>query len=207
MQRSLQAAESPRLLGVLERMNHAARNGLAMASTSAELLAEPEPPQPRARLLEQLMAAVTRVERHLDEALEQVRSFDTATGPTALGPLLRGLAAQLEGPCAQHQVLLRLHIEGSAATSAPAALVAEMVYEVLITCVRHGSPGRALEVRLSSDAHAALVTVVDAGPGLSELGDPLTPSIVRRSAERCGGRLILDSSPEGSQAQLVLPLA
>jgi len=82
---------------------------------------------------------------------------------------------------------------------------------------RHTPPGTAFSVRVLAAADAVSVVVSDEGPGLAEPGladrgrsgsggTGIGLDVARRTAESCGGRLVVSSGPGGVGTAVALEL-
>ena len=146
------------------------------------------------------------VERHLDEALEEVRRSTSALLPAPLAEL--GLLGALERHCLSYSQATGVNIALEAPNSFPElpAAVQTAVYriaqEALHNTVRHASASRAV-VRLQTDATMVALEVDDDGRGFGEAAN--CQSIRERVADLGGS---VDWPGVGSaRLRVTLPLS
>jgi signal transduction histidine kinase len=146
------------------------------------------------------------VERHLDEALEEVRRSTSALLPAPLAEL--GLLGALERHCATYAQATGVDIALEAPgffPELPEALqtaVYRIAQEALHNTIRHASASRAV-VRLQADARMVALEVDDDGRGF---GEAATCQSIRERVAGLGGAV---TWPEMGSARLriTLPLA
>jgi signal transduction histidine kinase len=146
------------------------------------------------------------VERHLDEALEEVRRSTSALLPAPLAEL--GLLGALERHCATYAQATGVDIALEAPgffPELPEALqtaVYRIAQEALHNTIRHASASRAV-VRLQADARTVALEVDDDGRGF---GEAATCQSIRERVAGLGGAV---TWPEMGSARLriTLPLA
>lgn len=146
------------------------------------------------------------VERHLDEALEEVRRSTSALLPAPLAEL--GLLGALERHCATYSQATGVDIALEAPSffpELPAALqtaVYRIAQEALHNTIRHASASRAV-IRLQADAKMVALEVDDDGCGF---GEAATCQSIRERVAGLGGAV---TWPEVGSARLriTLPLA
>jgi signal transduction histidine kinase len=148
-------------------------------------------------------ASAAAVERHLDDALEEVRRSTSALLPAPLAEL--GLLGALEQHCATYAEATGVDIALDAPGTfpeLPAALqtaVYRIAQEALHNTVRHASASRAV-VRLQADARTLALEVDDDGRGF---GEAATCQSIRERVAGLGGAV---TWPEAGSARLRITL-
>jgi signal transduction histidine kinase len=150
-------------------------------------------------------AAAATVERHLDEALEEVRRSTSALLPAPLTEL--GLLGALERHCATYAEATGMDIALDAPAGFPElspalqTAVYRIAQEALHNTVRHAAASRAV-VRLQADARSLALEVDDDGRGF---GEAATCQSIRERVAGLGGSV---EWPEVGSARLrvTLPL-
>lgn len=151
-------------------------------------------------------ASAAAVERHLDEALEEVRRSTSALLPAPLAEF--GLLGALERHCATYAQATGVDIVLEAANAFPElppalqTAVYRIAQEALHNTVRHAAASRAV-VRLQADATSVALEVDDNGRGFQEAASCQS---IRERVAGLGGAVVW---PEVGSARLrvTLPLA
>ncbi|PRH80841.1 hypothetical protein C6N75_01970 [Streptomyces solincola] len=203
----------------LADLSHRLRSPVTVLMLQAEAL-------PDAEDSTRLLASVERLQRQLDEVIDQARTPSPAlscgSGPTDLRVAVARCARQWR---------LAVHGEGrrcdlrSAGSTLPVDLTEKelmAVIDILVDNVlKHTPPGTALAVstRAAPDGRAAVLAVEDAGPGIHDAravergrsgadSSGLGLDIVRRTVEGAGGDLRIGVSDlGGARVEVTLPLA
>lgn len=153
-------------------VSHELKNPLAAIRSSTELLAEVEDPADRQRFLALVQKEVARMEGLLS-GVREVTEIDARleaeeARPVALDRLLREV---VEGRClrADNRVKVNLHRapERIVVRASPERLT-QVMDNLLDNAATFSPEGEAIEVRISRDGPAAVVTVEDRGPGIPE---------------------------------------
>jgi len=149
--------------------------------------------------------AAARVERHLDEALEEVRRSTSALLPAPLDAL--GLVGALEQHCASYAeatgVAIALDAPSAFPELAPALQTAvyRIAQEALHNTVQHAAASRAV-VRLQADERSVELEVDDDGRGF---GEAATCQSIRDRVEDLGGAVVWPE-PGSARLRVTLPL-
>jgi signal transduction histidine kinase len=226
VERSLAHAEKLAAIGELAaRFAHDIRNPVTAARSLAQQLARdptaPENAEHAGIILEEL----ERVERQVRDLLRFARREELRLEPTELGPLVRGVAADLAPRLDQAAIRVVL--------DTPPGVVAradrEKMRHVVINLVENAadalatSPGeRRLRLAVATEDGHARVTVDDSGPGvppealprlfepffsLKPTGTGLGLAIARRTVEAHGGTIAAASAPgDGTRFTVTIPL-
>jgi signal transduction histidine kinase len=165
--------------------------------------------------------AISKLEQEVDAIIRSARqgsaagSCDLATVVTERMAFWSALAEDQERPWQLAGAT------GPAPVGVPAPELAAALDAVLGNVFRHTPEGTAFQVTVHTEAETSTVLVDDSGPGLAQpdlalrrgagsggIGSTgLGLDIVRKLAERAGGRLAIDSSPlGGAQVHFSLPL-
>jgi signal transduction histidine kinase len=150
--------------------------------------------------------SAAQVERHLDEALEEVRRSTSALLPAPLAEL--GLLGALERHCAIYSQATGIDISLQASEAFPElpatlqAAVYRIAQEALHNTVRHAAASRAI-LRLQADATSVALEVDDDGRGFQEAASSKS---IRERVAGLGGAV---DWPEVGSARLrvTLPLS
>ena len=165
--------------------------------------------------------AISKLEQEVDAIIRSARqgasagSCDLATVVTERMAFWSALAEDQERPWQLNGA------SGPAPVGVPAPELAAALDAVLGNVFRHTPEGTAFQVTVHTEAETSTVLVDDSGPGLAQpdralqrgsgsggIGSTgLGLDIVRKLAERAGGRLAIDASPlGGAQVHFSLPL-
>ncbi|HEV2640001.1 MAG TPA: HAMP domain-containing sensor histidine kinase [Actinocrinis sp.] len=166
--------------------------------------------------------AITKLEQEVDAIIRSARqgasqggSCDLATVVTERMAFWSALAEDQERPWQLNGA------SGPAPVGVPAPELAAALDAVLGNVFRHTPEGTAFQVTVHTAAETSTVLVDDSGPGLAEPDTALQRGagsggigstglgldIVKKLAERAGGRLAIDASPlGGAQVHFSLPL-
>ena len=220
----------------LAEMSHEIRTPLNAVVGFSELLeASPDPLSPRQR---QFIADIHAAGEHLlglmadllDLAQLEAGRMAVQSEPLALGPLVRGVVAVVQGLAEPRRMRLAAEVESEALGAwGDERRVKQVLYNLLSNAVRYSPPGTAVTVAARQEGSWARVSVRDEGPGIPpELQDhifedfvrlpvagngPTPPgtglglAVSRRLVQAMGGKLTLESAPSaGSEFTFLLPL-
>lgn len=205
-------------------MAHNIRNPLATIRSSAELSIElrGEDNQQQAR---DIIGAVDRIEGWIRELLRYTRADAHAHAPVDLGAVLSAAFKD------QAREFERHAIRGSVRSAAPGALVsgdtpvlAQVLHSVISNAIDATPCGGQVDGRIERiDSKWIAISITDTGHGIApehmdaifrpfyttkKEGLGLGLSLVRRSIERMGGRIRVESTPDaGTVVTLELPTA
>jgi signal transduction histidine kinase len=193
------------------RASHQLRTPLSVIRTSADLaLAGRGLPWDEA--LQTIRAQTERMQsladRLNDLARVEARPADRRA-EVDLAAAVREVAAAMRPAAEPRGVRLEVRAEPSRVRASPDD-VTDMLAAVLENAVRFSPPGESVEVALTRDGRWADLAIADRGPGIppEEVGAVTQPffqgsrakgshglglAIARAAAERCGGRLSIDS--------------
>lgn len=203
---------------------------VGLAEWMLDPLFDPQPQPKQAELLRRIARSgngvVALTHNLLTAAQLDADDFPVATAPVDLATLVRDVASD-HIIATGTEAGVRFDTPDSLTIESDAMRVRQIVAN-LISNARKFSPGdRPIEVAISSDGDAAVVTVRDYGPGIlpedrerifepfyrtaagrSREGFGLGLSLARRLARRLGGNLTVESTPgKGSTFTLRLPLS
>ncbi|MBG0847657.1 PAS domain S-box protein [Pseudomonas chengduensis] len=150
----------------------------------------------------------------MDKLVAGKMHFDLQT--RALQPLLEQALLHNQPYAEQHQVELRLQVEGDAQVRVDAQRLAQVMANLLSNAAKFSPAGASVEVRLQHCGEVLRVSVADSGPGIPEAFKPrifskfsqadsgdtrqqggtgLGLAICKEIIERMGGHIGFDSSP------------
>ena len=219
-QRTILANESLVAVGdMASAVAHGLRNPLGAIRSSAELIAM----GPEREQANDIMSEVDRLQAWIGKLLAYAQQGGRALGEVRIDRLL-GQVAQAHASRMERQ---RVHLMLDWPADLPAiwadAPALEQALDNLISNALDAMPeGGSLRLAIATDGRSITVTVADSGTGISpeDLGRVFTPfhttkrkglgvglPLARRSVERLGGTLRLESAPGvGTRAILQLPL-
>lgn len=166
--------------------------------------------------------AVTKLEQEVDAIIRSARQGSQAGGSCDLATVVTERMAFWSALAEDQERPWQLNgASGPAPVGVPAPELAAALDAVLGNVFRHTPEGTAFQVTVHTAAETSTVLVDDSGPGLAEPDTALQRGagsggigstglgldIVRKLAERAGGRLAIDASPlGGAQVHFSLPL-
>lgn len=189
---------------LLHEFAHRTANEVAVA-TAAMHLARRAHPQAMARLMEN---AAWRLQAFGELNRVLARPVEGAVDAAAdLSAVCAAAVAGAEG------VKLRMRVDGLLLEGGVARRLVLIAAELVANAVRHAFVGRSghLDIDLSVEDAAAVLTVADDGPGLNfdapSSGTGFGSGIVSQLVERGGGTLIVDTGADGTVVRVAFPLA
>ena len=217
----------------VQTLTHEVKSPLSAIRGAAELLQEPGMAQEqRQRFLANIERETQRIQEMVDRmmeltALETRRALEHVE-PIALRPLLEELLAGAQAAAAPRHIRVRLDVVQDAEVEGDRFLLRRAVSNLLDNAIDFSPDGGEVRIALDRNRRAALVRVLDQGPGIPEyaqdkvfekfysLARPhsskkstgLGLSFVREIAALHHGRIELGNAPGGgARATLSLPLA
>ena len=178
-----------------------------------------------AALRDGIARAVHVVEQLLTLARADPAALDAARTTVDLGTLANEVVRSLDPAAREKAIALSMEVDGAVAVYGDRAALQALMENLVGNAVRY-TPTGAVRVRVRADGAEALFEVEDTGPGIpaaerdrafdrfyrgstvAEPGAGLGLSIVRRIAERHGGRAELHEGPggKGLLARVRLPI-
>jgi len=207
--------------------SHELRTPIAAIASAVEVLqgGAKEAPTERDRFLEHIERESRRLSR-LAEALLLLARVQTGHGAIALElvdvkPLLEDVVAALDP---RDGVDVRVDCSSGRSVLADRDLLRQAVFNVAANAARHTTQG-VIEVACREEGAVCEIEVRDTGPGIPELerrrvferffrgggngrgGFGLGLALTREITRALGGRVELDSSPQGTRVRIQLPAA
>ena len=198
---------------------HELRTPLTALQIQLQLVERASSPEERRQALETLKAAVGRAARLVEQMLAMARLEPDAASEAASEVDLRRVAASALAECEPlaeaKRVELRLGRSEAARLIGRGHALHMLVRNLIDNAVRYTPPGGSVQVRCHSVEAAALLEVIDTGPGIAaddrarvfdrfyrrananETGTGLGLAIVKAIAVRHGAQVILDDAPSG----------
>jgi signal transduction histidine kinase len=216
--RALAEAEAGRAVA-LAGLVHELRNPLSGLSLLAGAVVEDVAGTAAAAHAARLKAEVDALARLVEEGLAEARALPPVRAAVALGPLAEEVAALVRPLAGDHGVEVRVAAEGEARADR------DQLRRALLNLARNAveaSPDNGVvELRAGRRGEAAVLAVLDRGPGLDEAvrarlfqpfattkphGTGLGLALARRVAEAHGGTLaLLPRAGGGTEARLTVP--
>jgi two-component system, OmpR family, sensor histidine kinase ChvG len=152
-------------------VSHELKNPIASIRTAAEMMAGAASETERHRFLRLMMRDVSRLERLVsslrDIAIVERQIETDAIELVDVGVVLREVADAAQRH-AGSRVSIDLHDAGTGRVRASRERLAQVFENLVANAVSFAPDGTAVEVRASSSAGPAIVTVEDRGPGIPE---------------------------------------
>ncbi len=205
--------------------SHQLRTPLSIIRTSAELARTARGMTP-AEALDTILRQTQRMEV-LAARLTELAQAESSRRPAAISADVTGVATEViesVRPAAEQAgVVVRLEAADSQRVCGEPAEVAEMLAAVVENAVKFSPRGGAVAVRVREERGRVVVEVSDQGPGIAaeELPHVAKPffqgrgvrggyglglAIARAVARRCGGQLLITSTPgHGTTVHMTLP--
>lgn len=227
------AVRSTRLehIDAMERLAHRARNALAAVLACGEMLAMGPAEPRRSQLRDRLVDGVGRMRDELDAAVDLARgqSEGPGEGLARLAPLAHRVG-DLYGPHAEQKgIALAVRVHASVSARVAPSLARDVLENLVSNAVKFCSAGNTVVIHIRADDQAAVMEVVDDGPGIPARdhervfqprtlsanrptgGEPTTGlglALVREATLRVGGSVRLESEVgAGARFEVRLPAA
>ncbi|MEW6433838.1 MAG: protoglobin domain-containing protein [Myxococcota bacterium] len=216
-QRAERLATYGQLMGSI---GHELRNPLGVIETSLYVLkAQPGASEKTVKHLERIGQQVTLANDIITQMLDLIRDRPLTRQPVDLGAVASDALSSLERPAT---MTVELHgFDAPCPTVGDATQLRQAVLNLLENAFHAAGAGGRVAVTLEREADEVRVHVDDSGPGVdpavrNRLFEPLVTTkpkgiglglaLVRRVAERHGGRVVLSRAPlGGARFSLVLP--
>lgn len=179
--------------------------------------------------LDEIEAELSRLRSIFDVILRISRleqaTDDTSTAPVALAPLLADLAETFGALAeAKGQTLILGRVAPGLAVKADAAMLSQLVANLLQNAITHCPPGTVISLGAAADNRILRLWVADTGPGIPEAerekvfelfysvdpnrtqgGNGLGLALVKAIAERLGGQITLSDAAPGLRVEIAFP--
>ncbi len=208
---------------------HELRTPMAVVSAQAHVLLKASGEPQREEAAARMELAISRASRLVEQLLALARmEFRPAPGGPALvdvAALARQAVAQCAPAAVARDVDLALDAPAALLLPADAHALQSVLHNLLDNAVRHGREGGCIEVLLSVDDDALLLSVADDGPGIApaeralvferfyRCADPQAPgsglglAIVRQAVNRMAGSVRLGKGLNGRGCRFTVRVA
>jgi heavy metal sensor kinase len=175
-------------------------------------------------MLEEADRLATLVDRLLTLSRAETRQSRPASEPVDLGELAENVAAHLGVLAEEKRQSIVVERHGSPLALGDRFAMRQALINLLDNAIKFTPAGGTIQIRLTDLPSAAIVEVIDSGPGvaadarprifdrfyradgLEEAGTGLGLSIARGAVEATGGHLTLESTgPQGSTFRITMP--